>query len=157
MPEVMQFDAEVSQQLEASYLTPEIVEQRRLQLAALDLMPGEHMLDIGSGPGLLAVQAAATVGASGSVHGIDPSEQMLAIAARRTEPVAGAAAVRFQAGDACALPFAAESFDAASGGPGVRVCVRDAGGVGRGVPGAAAGRAIAGGRHRLGLDRVALE
>lgn len=114
MPEVMQFDAEVSQQLEASYLTKEIVEQRRLQLAALDLMPGEHVLDIGSGPGLLAAQAAATVGASGSVHGIDPSEQMLAIAAHRSKPVAGAASVRFQAGDACALPFAAESFDAAA-------------------------------------------
>jgi uncharacterized protein HemX len=71
MPEVMQFDAEVSQQLEATYLIPEIVEQRRLQLAALDLKPGEHGLDIGSGPGpgLLAAQAAAIVGASGSVHG----------------------------------------------------------------------------------------
>ena len=114
MPEVMQFDAEVSQQLEATYLSPEIVEQRRLQLAALDLSPGEDMLDIGSGPGLLAAQAAAMVGASGSVQGIDPSEQMLAIAARRSEPVAGAAVVRFQAGDACALPFAAESFDAAA-------------------------------------------
>ena len=114
MPEVMQFDAEVSQQLEATYLTPEIVEQRRLQLAALDLSPGEDVLDIGSGPGLLAAQAAARVGASGSVHGIDASEQMLAIAARRSEPVAGSARVRFQAGDACALPFAAESFDAAA-------------------------------------------
>ncbi len=105
MPEVMQFDAEVSQQLEATYLTPDIVEQRRLQLAALDLTPGENVLDIGSGPGLLAAQAAATVGANGSVHGIDPSEQMLAVAARRSEPVTGAAPVRFQAGDACALPF----------------------------------------------------
>jgi arsenite methyltransferase len=112
MPEVMQFDAEVSQQLEATYLTPDIVEQRRLQLAALDLKPGEHLLDIGSGPGLLAAQAAAKVGASGSVHGIDPSEQMLAIAARRSEPVAGSAPVRFQTGDACALPFPVESFDA---------------------------------------------
>ena len=32
----------------------------------------------------------------------------------RVEPVTGAAPVRFQAGDACALPFAAESFDAAA-------------------------------------------
>lgn len=114
MPEVMQFDAEVSQQLEATYLTPEIVQQRQLQLAALDLKPGENVLDIGSGPGLLAAQAAATVGASGSVHGVDPSAQMLAIAARRSEPLAGSAPMRFQAGDACALPFAAESFDAAA-------------------------------------------
>ena len=58
-------------QLEATYLTPDIVEQRRLQLAVLALKRGENVLDIGSGPGLLAVQAAATVGASGSVHGID--------------------------------------------------------------------------------------
>src|SRR6476661_2569242 len=101
MPEVMQFDAEVSRQLEATYLTPEIVQQRGLQLAALDLKRGENVLDIGSGPGLLAAQAAATVGSGGSVHGVDPSTQMLAIAARRSEPVAGAAPVRFQAGDAC--------------------------------------------------------
>src|SRR5215218_10773452 len=109
MPEVMQFDAEVSRQLEAAYLTPEIVEQRRLQLAALDLEPGEDVLDIGSGPGLLAAQAAETVGSSGSVHGIDPSAEMLAIAARRSVPAAGSAPVRFQAGDACALPFAPDS------------------------------------------------
>ena len=37
MREVMQFDEEVSQQLEATYLTPDIVEQRRLQLAALEV------------------------------------------------------------------------------------------------------------------------
>ena len=114
MREVMQFDAEVSRHLEATYLTPDIVEQRRLQLAALELRPGEDVLDIGSGPGLLAAQAAVAVGTNGSVHGIDPSEQMLAIAAHRSEPVAGAAPVRFQVGDACALPFAAESFDAAA-------------------------------------------
>src|SRR4051794_10068798 len=114
VPQVMEFDAEVSQQLEATYLTPEIVEHRRLQLAALDLKPGEDMLDIGSGPGLLAAEAAARVGSSGSVHGVDPSAQMLAIAARRNEPAAGSAPVRFHAGDACALPFAAESFDAAA-------------------------------------------
>jgi hypothetical protein len=59
MPEAMQFDADVSRQLEAAYLTADIVEQRRLQLAALDLEPGENVLDIGSGPGLLAEQAAA--------------------------------------------------------------------------------------------------
>jgi SAM-dependent methyltransferase len=112
MPEGMQFDAEASQQLEATYLTRDIVEQRRLQLAALDLKRGENVLDIGSGPGLLAAQAAVTVGPSGSVHGIDPSEQMLAIAARRSKPSAGSAPVRFQACDACSLPFAAESFDA---------------------------------------------
>src|SRR4051812_15902732 len=106
MPEVLQFDAEVSRQLEATYLTPEIVEQRRLQLAALDLKPGEDMLDIGSGPGLLAAEAAATVGPSGSVHGVDPSAQMLAIAARRDEAAAGAGPGAVPAGDAGAGPFA---------------------------------------------------
>ena len=114
MPEPMHFDAEVSRQLEAAYLTADIVEQRRLQLVALDLKPGETVLDIGCGPGLLAAQAAAAVGASGSVQGIDLSEQMLALAARRRESVVGSAPVHFQPGDACALPFAAESFDAAA-------------------------------------------
>ena len=66
MREVMQFDAEVSRRLRGHLPDPDIVEQRRLQLAALDLTPGESVLDIGSGPGLLAAHAAVTVGAGGS-------------------------------------------------------------------------------------------
>jgi SAM-dependent methyltransferase len=73
---------------------------------------GEKVLDIGSGPGLLACEMAAEVGAVGSVSGIDASESMLALA-RAQRPPKGSAEIRFVAGDACALPFADESFHAA--------------------------------------------
>jgi len=81
--------------------------------AALGLQPGEDVLDIGSGPGLLAWEMAADVGPGGSVLGIDPSESMLAIA-RRRERGANSAPVTLTAGDACTLAFADDSFDAAA-------------------------------------------
>ena len=49
----------------------------------LALEPGEHVLDVGVGPGFLAAEMAAEVGADGRVCGIDVSDAMLAIAAAR--------------------------------------------------------------------------
>jgi SAM-dependent methyltransferase len=109
----MEFDELLSRRVEATYRTPDIVEQRRVQLAILKLEPGEDVLDIGSGPGLFAAEAAAAVGPAGSVHGVDPSEGMLAISAGRAAPVPGSAAVTFVKADAGALPFADHRFDAA--------------------------------------------
>jgi arsenite methyltransferase len=108
----MDFDERTSRHVEAVYTTPDVVEQRRLVIEALELQPGEHVLDIGAGPGFLACEMAAVVGESGSVHGVDPSESMLAIAAHRERP-AGAAPTEFRAGDALALPYPDASFDVA--------------------------------------------
>jgi SAM-dependent methyltransferase len=112
MRTTLQFDAEASRRAEALYAASDFVEQRRATRATLALGQGEKVLDIGSGPGLLACEMAAEVGAIGSVDGIDPSESMLALAHGRRPPE-GAAQIRFVAGDACALPFGAETFDAA--------------------------------------------
>jgi ubiquinone/menaquinone biosynthesis C-methylase UbiE len=108
---VLQFDEEASRRIEATYMTPDVVGQRRIVLASLELQRGEAVLDVGSGPGLLAAEIAEAVGPKGTVHGIEPSEAMLAIAARR-EPAAGSAPLQFQPGDAVAMPFADASFDA---------------------------------------------
>ena len=108
----MDFDERTSRHVERTYMTPDIVEQRRLTIAALDLQPGEHVLDIGAGPGFLACEMAAVVGEGGSVQGIDPSPSMLAIAAERGR-APGSAPVEFREGDALALPFDDDSFDAA--------------------------------------------
>ncbi|MBV9196572.1 MAG: methyltransferase domain-containing protein [Solirubrobacterales bacterium] len=108
----LQFDEDASRRIEATYTTPDVVEQRRVVRAALELGPGENVLDVGSGPGLLALEMAAEVGTVGSVDGVDPSESMLALS-RGRPPAEGTADVRFVAGDACALPFAPERFDAA--------------------------------------------
>jgi arsenite methyltransferase len=112
MSTTLQFDEEASRRVEATYMTPDVVEQRRAVRTALALGQREKVLDIGSGPGLLACEMAADVGAVGSVDGVDPSESMLALA-RGRRPPEGAAKIRFAAGDACSLPFAAERFDAA--------------------------------------------
>jgi arsenite methyltransferase len=109
---VMQFDEEVSRRVEASYLTPDVVEQRRVFIETLGLTQGERVLDIGSGPGLLAGDLAAALGPDGAVVGVDPSESMLRIAGRR-EPAAGSAPMTFREGDAVALAFADASFDVA--------------------------------------------
>ena len=113
MSSILQFDDAASRRIEETYGTPDLVGQRRAVRAALQLSPGEDVLDIGSGPGLLAFEMAAEVGAAGSVHGIDPSESMLAIG-RRREHVANSAPVTLLAGDASTLAFEDDSFDAAT-------------------------------------------
>ena len=108
----LQFDDDAARRVEAIYSTPDVVEQRRVLIEALELSPGERALDIGSGPGLLACDLAAALGPAGAVVGVDPSESMLAIAARR-DAGADAAPITLRTGDAGALPFDDESFDVA--------------------------------------------
>jgi arsenite methyltransferase len=108
----MDFDERTSRHVERTYMTRDVVEQRRLTVEALDLQAGEDVLDIGAGPGFLACEMAAVVGEGGSVQGIDPSPSMLAIAAER-ERAPGSAPVEFREGDALALPFEDDSFDVA--------------------------------------------
>src|SRR5438132_4273234 len=105
-----QFEEEVSRQVEAIYSTPDVAGQRRAILQALDLRPGERVLDVGSGPGFLAADMAVAVGASGRVRGVDISETMVAISQRRCADLPH---VEFQIGDATRLPFPDGGFDVA--------------------------------------------
>jgi arsenite methyltransferase len=108
----LRFDDEGSRRLEALYTTPDIAAQRRAILHALELRPGERVLDLGVGPGLLAAEIAAAVGAAGAVSGIDLSESMIALA-RRRELAPGAAALELRVADVGSLPFERDSFDVA--------------------------------------------
>jgi SAM-dependent methyltransferase len=78
---------------------------RRAILAALKLKPGERLLDIGCGGGLLLRDA---VGAGARAAGLDHSAAMVELARERAP---GATVVQ---GQAERLPFAAESFEAVS-------------------------------------------
>jgi len=104
---MLEFDAETSARIEGTYQTPDVVTQRRATRELLALQPGEHVLDIGVGPGFLAAEMAEEVGPGGRVCGIDASESMLALARRR------GAAVELAVGDVLKLPFPDASFDAA--------------------------------------------
>ena len=84
--------------------------QRKQVLRALALAPGEHVLDIGSGPGLLSYAMASVVGPEGRVCGIDLSPAMVAMAAKRCSEQPWA---EIRTGDAAQLPYPDESFDAA--------------------------------------------
>lgn len=105
-----EFDEETSRKLEAIYLTADVIAQRAEVLKQLQLEPGERVLDIGSGPGLLAFDMAAAVGPGGRVQGIDASEPMIAIASKRC---AAQPWVRFEKADARKLPFPDAAFDLA--------------------------------------------
>lgn len=105
------FDDQASQRLEAVYLTPDVVEQRRQTLRALKLQPGEQVLDVGSGPGLLAAEMAAAVGPTGHVTGIDASHSMVTLSRRRCDEPEVAGRLSFIDGDATALPFEDAAFD----------------------------------------------
>ena len=75
------------------------------------LRAGMQVLDLGSGTGYPALLGARTVGPSGGVIGLDLAEQMLAVA-RRKATAQGLTNVMFRPGDATALSFEANSFDA---------------------------------------------
>ena len=54
---------------------------RLLDLAGVKA--GDRVLDVGCGPGRLVLAACGRVGRSGKAYGIDPSAQMVALAARK--------------------------------------------------------------------------
>src|SRR4051794_41851443 len=80
---MIDFDEHMARRVEATYSTPDMVEQRRATRALLAVDPGERVLDIGSGPGLLAAELAAEAGPDGAVHGLDASQSMVDMAERR--------------------------------------------------------------------------
>src|SRR5689334_2745261 len=70
-----------------------------LLLQAAGIGPGMRVLDLGSGPGHVALMVAEMVGPEGSVLGVDQSAALLEVAERRRQE-AGLANVAFESGDA---------------------------------------------------------
>lgn len=105
----MTFDEAAVRSLEVIYMTPDVVAQRARVLDLLALIPGERVLDIGVGPGLLAHDLARLVGEGGEVTGIDPSPDMIAVARARLKDMPQA---RLLTGEASHLDLADASLDA---------------------------------------------
>ncbi|MGF1456081.1 MAG: methyltransferase domain-containing protein [Alphaproteobacteria bacterium] len=108
--DAVDFDAATARAIDRTYQTPDIVHQRLRVLDTLCLAPGEAVVDIGAGTGLMAHEMGHLVGPAGQVAGVDRSAAMLHVAAERC---ADLAQVRFDVGDACALPLPDGSMDAA--------------------------------------------
>lgn len=73
--------------------------------AAVETSPGDRVLDVACGTGIVARTAADLVGPTGRVTGLDLNPAMLTVAARVRPDLT------WEQGDAVALPFTAGSFD----------------------------------------------
>lgn len=88
--------------------TSDLYRRRLAVLNAMSLRPGEHVLEVGCGGGLLLPVMAAAVGSTGRVTGIDVSTDQID-AARKA--CAGLAVVEAAIVDVNDLPYADASFD----------------------------------------------
>jgi ubiquinone/menaquinone biosynthesis C-methylase UbiE len=76
----------------------------------LTVRPGDHVLEIGFGPGL-AIQALARRARHGMIEGVDISPLMVEQAIHRNAAMVKAGRVRLQVGAVSALPFADSCFE----------------------------------------------
>jgi len=92
---------------------------RRRAADLAELSPGGRALDVATGTGDLAFELAARVGPEGEVVGMDFAEKMLELARAKTAAHPGSR-VRFESGNALALAYPDDAFDAATVGFGAR-------------------------------------
>lgn len=107
----MEFDDVIVGMMESIYQTREAEVRRNAVLNALALKRGECTVDIGTGPGFVALEMAMAVGITGQVECIDTSDSMMKVAFKRC---AGKPWTSFQIGNATALPLSSNSCDAAA-------------------------------------------
>ena len=79
-------------------------------LAMVELREGETVLDLGSGGGIDVLLSGQRVGPSGTVYGLDMTDEMLALAQENARK-AGASNVHFLKGLIEEIPLASESVD----------------------------------------------
>ena len=104
----LEFNEELAAQMEVVYSRRDILRRRALVHEALAAGHGDRVLDAGCGPGFYVAEILERVGPEGSVVGVDASEPMLALSAKRCE---GHANVAFELGDVTALPLPDADFD----------------------------------------------
>lgn len=86
---------------------------RRRYLDLLAPRPGERIVDVGAGTGLITLDIAARVNPGGRVVAVDPSAALLDHARSAAEAAGLSDVLEARVGDGRALPFADRSFDAA--------------------------------------------
>jgi SAM-dependent methyltransferase len=108
MTGVMVYEQELSLKQGEVARCADMVAQRVRMHGLLALRPGERVLEIGSGNGIMAGEMAPAVGIAGHVTGVDISPAMVVMARAHCAPLAN---VSFVEADAAALPFPDGSFD----------------------------------------------
>jgi len=93
---------------------------KRVAAALVQVPPGGRAVDICCGTGDLALLLARRAGPEGRVLGVDISEEMLAVARRKTAAAGLEARVKFTLGNAEALGLPDAAFDGATVGFGIR-------------------------------------
>ena len=87
-------------------------EYRRIGRQVAQMLPcGGRILDIGTGPGYVAIEVARLLGASAEITGIDASEAMLSVAAENSRDAGVEARVCWLTADAAHMPFGDDEFD----------------------------------------------
>ncbi|SFR35635.1 methyltransferase, FkbM family [Yoonia tamlensis] len=107
---MLSFDAKTARLLDDVYAGSDCTRRRQESFDALKPAPGEVILDIGAGNGLLTGELARAVGPSGRVIAVEPSADMRASAQARC---AGFDWVEIVDGTADSLPAPAETIDKA--------------------------------------------
>ncbi len=103
--ETFQISAEQAATYEAEFVPAIFAQWAAPLLDAAGVQPGQRLLDVACGTGILARTAAERVGPTGTVVGVDINPGMLTVA-RRVRPD-----IAWRQADAADLPFADDSFD----------------------------------------------
>lgn len=94
------------------YFTEQLSQPLAAHLIRLaEIAPGEKILDVGTGTGVVALQAARNTGKTGMICGIDLSEEMLNKASSKAKELQIEERVNFIQMDAESLDFDDETFD----------------------------------------------
>ena len=106
MPDTSELPAGSPAEIYERHMVPAIFAPWSADLLELvEPQPGERVLDVACGTGIVARNAASMVGATGRVVGIDMNASMLEIARSNDAPV------EWREGDALAMPFLDQEFD----------------------------------------------
>jgi SAM-dependent methyltransferase len=103
--ETFQLSVEAAEVYEARFVPAIFAEWAPHLVEAAGVRPGQAVLDVACGTGVVARTAADRMGGQGRVVGLDLNEGMLAVAGRLRPDI------EWRRGDAAALPFEAGAFD----------------------------------------------
>jgi SAM-dependent methyltransferase len=107
---MLEFDAKTAWFLENCYQGSDFYRRRRASFDALQVRPGDRVVDIGCGNGMLTLELARAVGDTGRVLAVDPSDDMRKLAQARCTEFDN---VEFFRGTAAAMPLGDKSCDKA--------------------------------------------